>query len=121
MQLVISPKKVRSSVASGSERGGVRVGVKKEIMSSLLSAQMDVPAWISSHSPNTGVLDVSTTRSYTGNEVTQAVQKALGTKDVTYRLPEQERAFHPVINNESAVIVALPTGGRESLTFMGPA
>ncbi|OBT40733.1 hypothetical protein VE00_09777 [Pseudogymnoascus sp. WSF 3629] len=122
MQLVISPKKVRSSVASGSERGGVRVGVKREIMSSPPpSTQMDVPAWISSHSPNTGVLDVSATPSYTEKEVTQAVQKALGTENVTYRSPEQERALHAVINNESPVIVVLPTGGGKSLTFMGPA
>jgi hypothetical protein len=122
MQLVISPKKVRSSVASGSERGRVRVGVKREIIRSPPpSTQMDVPAWISSHSPNIGVLDVSTTPSYTEKEVTQAVQKALGTENVTYQSLEQERALHAVINNESPVIVVLPTGGGKSLTFMGPA
>ncbi|KFY47822.1 hypothetical protein V495_01796, partial [Pseudogymnoascus sp. VKM F-4514 (FW-929)] len=49
------------------------------------------------------------------------VQKALGTENVTYRSPEQERALHAVINNESPVIVVLPTGGGKSLTFMGPA
>ncbi|KAL5346551.1 hypothetical protein ACLOAV_008822 [Pseudogymnoascus australis] len=118
MQLVICPKKVRSSAASGSERGGV----KMEFKSSLAPlTQMDVPAWVSSHTPSTGVLDVSTTLSYTEKEVTQALQKALGTEKFMYRSPEQERALHAVINDESPVIVVLPTGRGKSLTFMGPA
>jgi superfamily II DNA helicase RecQ len=64
---------------------------------------------------------VSATPSYTEKEVTQALQKALGTENVTYRSPEQERALYAVINNESPVIVVLPTGGAKSLTFMRPA
>ncbi|KFZ15842.1 hypothetical protein V501_02522 [Pseudogymnoascus sp. VKM F-4519 (FW-2642)] len=34
---------------------------------------------------------------------------------------EQERALQAVINDESPVIVVLPTGGGKGLTFMGPA
>ncbi|KFY91910.1 hypothetical protein V498_05265, partial [Pseudogymnoascus sp. VKM F-4517 (FW-2822)] len=62
---------------------------------------MDVPAWVSSHTPSTG--------------------KALGTENVTYRSLEQERALYAVINNESPVIVVLLTGRGKSLTFIGPA
>ena len=115
MQLVLSPKKVRSSAASGTEGS-----MKSEIMSSPMPL-MVVPAWMSTHSPNTGVLDISRVPNYTEGEVTQALQKALGTDNVTYRSAEQERALQAVLNHESPVVVVLPTGGGKSLTFMGPA
>jgi superfamily II DNA helicase RecQ len=49
------------------------------------------------------------------------MQKALGTTNVKYRSLEQERAVEVVLTQETPVIVVLPTGGRKSLTFMGPA
>ena len=58
---------------------------------------------------------------YSEEEITEAMKKALGTKAVEYRSPEQKRAVEAVVNKESPVVVVLPTSGGKSLTFMGAA
>ena len=101
-QLVVSLKRSQSSVANSST--GDLVGSQE-----------------SAHGKVTGFLDMVAPPLHSQEEVLQAMQKALGTTNVKYRSLEQERAVEAVLNQETPVVVVLPTGGGKSLTFMGPA
>ena len=53
-------------------------------------------------------------------EVKQAMQKALGCQEVGFRSKEQEIAMKAILNEETPLIIILPTGGGKSLLFMVP-
>jgi hypothetical protein len=101
-QLVVSLKRSQSSVVNSST--GDLVGSQE-----------------SAYGKVTGFLDMVALPLHSQEEVLQAMQKALGTTNVKYRLLEQERAVEAVLNQETPVVVVLPIGGGKSLTFMGPA
>jgi hypothetical protein len=111
-QLVISPKKSRSLVASS---------LQDEQVSTNPSHVIGIPAWISGYKRSIGILDMLAPPEYLEEEITKAIKKALGTKVVEYRLLEQKRAVKVVVNKESPVVVVLPTSSKKSLTFIGAA
>jgi hypothetical protein len=53
--------------------------------------------------------------------VHKALQQVLGKQDVGFRSAEQEQALYAVLDNQTPLVVVLPTGGGKSLLFMLPA
>lgn len=47
----------------------------------------------------------------------RALQRVLGKQDVGFRSVEQELVLHAVLNNQTPLVVVLPTGGGKSLLF----
>ena len=118
-QLVVSVKRSQSSVGFSS--------TASDVVSSQDDRQLITPSrtayWgqPSAQEKCIGFLDMAAPPVHSEEEVLRAMQKALGTREVEYRSPEQERAVAAVLNQESPVVIVLPTGGGKSLTFMGPA
>jgi superfamily II DNA helicase RecQ len=76
---------------------------------------------MSTSKQSTGTLEMSGPPMYSDEEVAAALLKVLGTNKVEFRSGEQERAIEAVLNQETPVVLVLPTVGGKSLTFMGPA
>lgn len=49
------------------------------------------------------------------------MQQVLGQEDIKFRLVEQERALHAVLDGQTPLVVVLLTGGGKSLLFSVPA
>ncbi|KAH6643244.1 hypothetical protein C7974DRAFT_431476 [Boeremia exigua] len=49
--------------------------------------------------------------------VHKALQQVLGKQDVGFRSAEQEQALYAVLDNQTPLVVVLPTGGGKSLLF----
>jgi superfamily II DNA helicase RecQ len=45
----------------------------------------------------------------------------LGKQDISFQSAKQEQALYTVLNNQTPLVIVLPTGGGKSLLFMLPA
>jgi superfamily II DNA helicase RecQ len=53
--------------------------------------------------------------------VYKALQQVLGKQDISFQSVEQEPALYAVLDNQTPLIIVLPTGGGKSLLFTLPA
>lgn len=71
--------------------------------------------------PTTGVLPLTTVPVYSGEEIHKGLKKVLNQEEPKFRSDKQQEAVFAAIDQQSPLIVVLPTGGGKTLTFTLPA
>jgi len=69
----------------------------------------------------TGLLPLNTVPVYSGSEIHDGLKKVLKQEEPTFRSEEQKEAVFAVLEQQTPLIVVLPTGGGKTLTFTIPA
>jgi len=69
----------------------------------------------------TGVLPLTTVPIYSGEEIYEGLKKVLNQEEPEFRSDEQREAVFAALDQQTPLIVVLPTGGGKTLTFTVPA
>jgi superfamily II DNA helicase RecQ len=69
----------------------------------------------------TGVLPLTTVPIYSGEEIREGLKKVLNQAEPEFRSDEQREAVFAALDQQTPLIVVLPTGGGKTLTFTLPA
>jgi len=69
----------------------------------------------------TGVLPVTSIPIYSSEEIQEGLKKVLSQEEPKFRSDEQKEAVFAALDQQSPLIVVLPTGGGKTLTFTLPA
>ncbi|KAH7327553.1 P-loop containing nucleoside triphosphate hydrolase protein [Rhexocercosporidium sp. MPI-PUGE-AT-0058] len=69
----------------------------------------------------TGVLPLATVPVYSGEEIHEGLKKVLSQEEPEFRADEQREAVFAALDQQTPLIVVLPTGGGKTLTFTLPA
>jgi superfamily II DNA helicase RecQ len=70
---------------------------------------------------STGVLPLNTVPVYSEAEIHEGLKKVLNQKEPNFRSDEQKAAVFAALDQQTPLIVVLPTGGGKTLTFTVPA
>ncbi|KAG4430407.1 hypothetical protein IFR05_014113 [Cadophora sp. M221] len=65
----------------------------------------------------TGVLPLATVPVYSGEGIYEGLKKVLSQEEPEFRLNEQRKAVFAALNQQTPLIVVLPTGGGKTLIF----
>lgn len=68
-----------------------------------------------------GVLPLTTVPVYSGEEIHEGLKKVLNQEEPKFRSTEQKEAVFAALDQQTPLIVVLPTGGGKTLTFTVPA
>ena len=69
----------------------------------------------------TGVLPLNTVPVYSSSEIHEGLKKVLNQEEPIFRSEEQKEAVFAALEQQTPLIVVLPTGGGKTLTFTIPA
>ncbi|KAG4432780.1 hypothetical protein IFR05_011736 [Cadophora sp. M221] len=79
------------------------------------------PNWPRFKAATTSVLPLATVPVYSGEEIYEGLKKVLSQEEPEFRSNEQKEAVFAALNQQTSLIVVLPTSGGKTLTFTLPA